>query len=80
MQAKEKTTMTKRNNVFQNMWSVAKFIATGERPVPTVETPSEKAEREMWETLRKSRDKMARALGPSIRASQNRRQKYISSP
>jgi hypothetical protein len=34
----------------------------------------------MWETLRKSRDKMARALGPSIRASQNRRQKYISSP
>jgi hypothetical protein len=54
--------MTKRNNVFQNMWAVGKFIATGERPVPTVETPAEKAERELWEALRKSKDRMARAI------------------
>jgi hypothetical protein len=54
--------MTKRNNVFQNMWAVGKFIATGERPVPTVETPAEKAERKFWEGLSKQRRALTRQI------------------
>jgi hypothetical protein len=54
--------MTKRNNVFQNMWAVGKFIATGERPVATVETPAEKAERKFWEGLAKQRRATVRQI------------------
>jgi hypothetical protein len=56
-------------SIWKSLTNITKFIATGERPVRHVLTPSEKADAEIREIVRKGREQIARHIRTAPRYS-----------